>query len=130
MVDGAERAICGDIEFAEHDAPSALLAMRGLFAPPSPLVSELLYAEVVSGTAARGREHIALEPRTVVSTNTYFGRFPASYWQRWTVVTEDGFPSAHFEHTFTLTERGPWVLTALDGGEARLAAMGALHATA
>jgi methionyl aminopeptidase len=38
----------------------------------------------------------------------------------WTVVTEDGSPSAHFEHTFTLTERGPWVLTALDGGEERL----------
>ena len=48
----------------------------------------------------------------------------------WSVVTEDGFPSAHFEHTFTLTERGPWVLTALDGGEARLAALGALQATA
>ncbi len=42
----------------------------------------------------------------------------------WTVVTQDGAPSAHFEHTFTLTERGPWVLTALDGGEARLAELG------
>ena len=88
MLDGADRAISGDIEFTEHAAPSALLAMRGLFAPPSPLVSELLYAEVGTGTAARGREHIALEPKTTVSTNTYFGRFPASYWQRWTVVTE------------------------------------------
>jgi methionyl aminopeptidase len=39
----------------------------------------------------------------------------------WTVVTQDGSASAHFEHTFTLTEQGPWVLTALDGGEARLA---------
>jgi len=39
------------------------------------------------------------------------------------VVTEDGAPSAHFEHTFTLTEDGPWVLTALDGGRARLAAI-------
>ncbi|MCI0687327.1 MAG: type I methionyl aminopeptidase [Sporichthyaceae bacterium] len=38
----------------------------------------------------------------------------------WTVVTEDGSCSAHFEHTFTLTEDGPWVLTALDGGTARL----------
>ena len=38
----------------------------------------------------------------------------------WTVVTQDGAPSAHFEHTFTLTEEGPWVLTALDGGEERL----------
>ena len=46
----------------------------------------------------------------------------------WTVVTEDGAPSAHFEHTFTLTERGPWVLTALDGGEARLSALGVIKA--
>jgi len=39
----------------------------------------------------------------------------------WTVVTADGAPSAHFEHTFTLTDEGPWVLTAVDGGAARLA---------
>lgn len=39
----------------------------------------------------------------------------------WTVVTADGGRAAHFEHTFTLTEDGPWVLTALDGGAARLA---------
>ena len=48
----------------------------------------------------------------------------------WTVVTADGLPSAHFEHTFTLTENGPWVLTALDGGAERLAAMGALRPSA
>lgn len=41
----------------------------------------------------------------------------------WTVVTADGKRSAHFEHTFTLTDDGPWVLTALDGGAARLAEM-------
>ncbi len=41
----------------------------------------------------------------------------------WTVVTADGSPSAHFEHTFTLTRNGAWVLTALDGGEERLAAL-------
>ena len=27
-------------------------------------------------------------PRSEVSLDTYFGRFPASYWQRWTVVHE------------------------------------------
>jgi methionyl aminopeptidase len=48
----------------------------------------------------------------------------------WTVVTQDGSRSAHFEHTFTLTERGPWVLTALDGGEAKLRELGALAASA
>jgi methionyl aminopeptidase len=42
----------------------------------------------------------------------------------WTVVTADGSRSAHFEHTFTLTPDGAWVLTALDGGEARLSALG------
>lgn len=43
----------------------------------------------------------------------------------WTVVTRDGLPAAHFEHTFTLTPEGIWVLTALDGGRARLADLGA-----
>jgi len=42
----------------------------------------------------------------------------------WTVVTADGSMAAHFEHTFTLTTEGAWVLTALDGGEARLAELG------
>jgi len=44
---------------------------------------------------------------------------------QWTVVTSDGTTAAHFEHTFTLTTNGPWVLTALDGGEARLTELGA-----
>ena len=43
----------------------------------------------------------------------------------WTVVTRDGACAAHVEHTVALTERGPWVLTALDGGAARLADLGA-----
>lgn len=30
---------------------------------------------------------------------------------RWTQVTVDGKPSAHFEHTVALTKDGPWVLT-------------------
>jgi methionyl aminopeptidase len=34
----------------------------------------------------------------------------------WTVVTADGRRSAHFEHTFAVTEAGPRVLTALDEG--------------
>ncbi|HEY7487401.1 MAG TPA: type I methionyl aminopeptidase [Streptosporangiaceae bacterium] len=38
----------------------------------------------------------------------------------WTVITKDGRPSAHFEHSFAVTEDGPWVLTALDGGAERL----------
>ena len=38
----------------------------------------------------------------------------------WTVVTRDGRQAAHWEHTVAVTPDGPWVLTALDGGAARL----------
>ena len=45
----------------------------------------------------------------------------------WTVATDDGSLAAHFEHTFTLTPRGAWVLTAVDGGAARLAELGVAY---
>lgn len=47
----------------------------------------------------------------------------------WTVVTRDGKPSAHFEHTVALTEEGPMILTAPDGQE-RLAPPGGDYCTA
>ncbi|CAA9278674.1 MAG: Methionine aminopeptidase [uncultured Corynebacteriales bacterium] len=42
----------------------------------------------------------------------------------WTVVTTDGSYAAHWEHTVAITEDGPWVTTAEDGGYARLAELG------
>jgi len=42
----------------------------------------------------------------------------------WTVVTVDGLRACHWEHTVALTAEGPWVLTALDGGAERFAALG------
>lgn len=42
----------------------------------------------------------------------------------WTVKTADGSWSAHFEHSIAVTADGPWVLTALDGGAARLSQLG------
>ena len=42
----------------------------------------------------------------------------------WTIVTNDGSWAAHSENTFTLTPDGAWVLTALDGGEEKLAELG------
>jgi methionyl aminopeptidase len=42
----------------------------------------------------------------------------------WTVVTVDGSPAAHWEHTVAILEDGPWVLTAVDGGRAELARRG------
>ena len=35
----------------------------------------------------------------------------------WTIVTDDGLPSAHFEHTVAITEDGPIVLTCGPNGE-------------
>jgi galactofuranosylgalactofuranosylrhamnosyl-N-acetylglucosaminyl-diphospho-decaprenol beta-1,5/1,6-galactofuranosyltransferase len=65
-----------------------LTAQRGLYAGPAQIVSKDLYAEVHTGSALRDRGSVRLDPGTKVSGNTYFGRFPASYWQRWTTVTE------------------------------------------
>ncbi|MEO6713266.1 MAG: type I methionyl aminopeptidase [Mycobacteriales bacterium] len=59
---------------------------------------------------------LAVEPMVNLGT-----RYTRQLEDGWTVVTQDGLPSAHFEHTFTLTDEGPWVLTAEDGGRGRLA---------
>ncbi|OZM73237.1 glycosyl transferase [Amycolatopsis antarctica] len=74
--------------FTERAPQGRLLAQRGLFAGPADVVSKDLYSEVVEGVASRQRGALALEPSARVSGNTYFGRFPASYWQRWTNVKE------------------------------------------
>ena len=45
----------------------------------------------------------------------------------WTVATADGSLAAHVEHTVAVTSSGTWVLTAADGGRARLEALGACY---
>ena len=42
----------------------------------------------------------------------------------WTVVSKDSSAASHWEHSVAVTESGVWVLTALDGGKARLEALG------
>jgi galactofuranosylgalactofuranosylrhamnosyl-N-acetylglucosaminyl-diphospho-decaprenol beta-1,5/1,6-galactofuranosyltransferase len=69
-------------------SPSRLVVQRGLFFGPSALVPEDLYAVVERGIARRERDRVHLLPGSRVSTNTYFGRFHATYWQRWTAVPE------------------------------------------
>ena len=62
---------------------------------------------------------LAVEPMvTVGSKHTLLAE------DDWTIVTADGSWAAHFEHTFTLTSDGPWVLTAVDGGKAKLNELG------
>jgi len=46
----------------------------------------------------------------------------------WTVVTLDGARAAHWEHSVAVREDGLWILTAVDGGQAALAAAGAAYA--
>ncbi|MGE9807506.1 MULTISPECIES: type I methionyl aminopeptidase [unclassified Janibacter] len=46
----------------------------------------------------------------------------------WTVSTDDGARAAHWEHSVAVTRGGLWVLTAVDGGAAGLAAAGATFA--
>ena len=65
---------------------------------------------------------LAVEPMVTLGS-----RHTALDDDEWTVVTEDGSWAAHFEHTFTLTPNGPWVLTALDGGEAMLTELGVAY---
>ncbi|MQA06282.1 MAG: type I methionyl aminopeptidase [Streptosporangiales bacterium] len=58
---------------------------------------------------------LAVEP--MVTTGSHRSRVLDD---EWTVVTKDGSVAAHFEHTVAITARGPWVLTAADGGRQRL----------
>ncbi|MEV4128874.1 glycosyltransferase [Nocardia sp. NPDC049707] len=71
----------------DHHAPDRLVLQRGIFTGPSAKVSDELYA-VVKGRAHRERLELRLDKGASAHTNTYFGRFAASYWQRWTTVTE------------------------------------------
>ncbi|AHH14995.1 putative glycosyltransferase [Nocardia nova SH22a] len=75
------------IEPAVHRAPGRLVLARGVFTGPAPKISDELYA-VVKGKSHRARMSLRLEKGAHAHTNTYFGRFAASYWQRWTTVTE------------------------------------------
>ncbi|HZZ71866.1 MAG TPA: type I methionyl aminopeptidase, partial [Pirellulales bacterium] len=55
---------------------------------------------------------IAIEPMVNMGTKKVKGLA-----DHWTQVTTDGSPSAHFEHTVALTEKGTWVLTTGPNGE-------------
>ena len=76
-------------DMADLDGPAGrIVAQRGLFTGPSLLVPEELYAKVERGAARRERRRVELGPATAVTTNTYFGRFHATYWQRWTAAAD------------------------------------------
>lgn len=66
---------------------------------------------------------IAIEPMVTLGTAA-----TAVLEDDWTVVSRDGSAAAHWEHTIAILPDGLWVLTALDGGAAELAARGARFA--
>ena len=66
------------------------------------------------GNAGRGAElvpgmAIAIEPMLIMGGSPEVEVLDDD----WTVVTEDGSPAAHWEHTVAITEDGPIVTTAL-----------------
>ncbi len=65
-----------------------LLAQRTFFAAPFLEAPDDLYSCSAEGVIERARERVVIHPHAQLSTNTFFGRFPASYWQRWTEVTQ------------------------------------------
>ena len=75
------------------------------------------------GPTVRSGLTVAIEPMvTLGSADT------AILEDDWTVVTTDGSRAAHWENSVAVTDEGLWVLTELDGGRARLEALGAAYA--
>ena len=66
----------------------------------------------VSGKGYRLSEGLVVAIEPMVNIGGYQTRLLDD---GWTVVTQDGTLSAHFEHTVAVTPRGPWVLTDLEG---------------
>ncbi|MDD4047371.1 MAG: type I methionyl aminopeptidase [Clostridia bacterium] len=58
------------------------------------------------GPRLRAGMTIAIEP--MVNVGTYEVE---TLLNGWTVVTKDRKPSAHFEHSIAITDKGPWILT-------------------
>jgi methionyl aminopeptidase len=83
-----------------------------------PQVYNYVAARMGRGVEIRRGLALAVEPMVNLGT-----RMTRVLDDEWTVVTQDGAASAHFEHSFTVTDDGPWVLTAIDGGRERIAAI-------
>ena len=73
------------------------------------------YGQPGHGPALEVGMALAIEPMVIAGQ-----RHVHTLSDEWTVVTDDQSRAAHWEHTVALTVDGPWVLTAVDGGAARL----------
>ncbi len=66
------------------------------------------------GTGARLLPGMTFAIEPMITLGAY--DIQISEWDGWSIYTADGSLSAHFEHTVAVTEDGPWVLTAGNGG--------------
>ncbi|WP_245557033.1 glycosyltransferase [Jongsikchunia kroppenstedtii] len=64
------------------------MVQRIPFTGPLPRIDERMYAVGPESQIRRRRDGIDLEPGVTVSTNAYFGRFAAAFWQRYTDVKQ------------------------------------------
>lgn len=64
---------------------------------------------VITGSSTRLRDGMTLAIEPMVNAGTYRIK---TLRDGWTIVTEDGQPSAHFEHTILITKNEPEILTA------------------
>src|SRR6266545_8035040 len=62
------------------------VVQRVMFASPNPKAPDELYAHGIRGAVRCERRRVVVEPDARMTTNTYFGRLPASYLQRWTPI--------------------------------------------
>lgn len=74
------------------------------------------YGVAGRGLVLRAGMTIALEP--MVLTKSYRTKVMPD---EWTVVSEDGGLTAHFEHSVAVTEDGPYILTVVDENQTRIA---------
>src|SRR5947207_12919701 len=59
-----------------------LVAQRAFFAAAFPETPDDLYSRCTTGAVERQRRRVTIRPHAELSTNTFFGRFPASDCQR------------------------------------------------
>jgi methionyl aminopeptidase len=72
-----------------------------------PKVANFVTAEQLRGDfKLRSGMTLAVEPMVVMG-----GRDVDLQQDNWTVVTKDGMPAAHFEHTVAITDEGVDILT-------------------
>jgi methionyl aminopeptidase len=96
-------AVCAE---KEGFAPVRALSGHGIGRDLHEEPTVLNYGKQGTGEVLRVGMVIAIEP--MINAGTHRVR---ALDDGWTIVTEDGRLSAHYEHTVAITKDGPWILT-------------------